>query len=558
MTNGQRTWPARLPVWAAVFLLAAAGRAAEPPAGAEKPPADSLRVEGGLISGQAGEKGDVRAYKGIPFAAPPVGELRWKPPQPVKPWDGVRACTAFDNWCPQPKPMLGRELGSLSEDCLYLNVWTPAKKPEDKLPVMVWIHGGGYTTGSGGTKYYDGAMLAREGVVVVTINYRLGPFGFLCHPLLSKESEKGLSGNYGMLDQIAALQWVRGNIAAFGGDPGCVTIFGESAGSASVCRLMVSPLAKGLFHRAIAESGGAHGRNRGLRETREGTEPGEKLGEAIAKALGCDQAPDVLAALRAKSADEILAASNPSQGLFGKGNKFGPVVDGWVLPDDPGLMWEQGKQHAAPFMAGTNANEGTVFLQQLPIKKPLGYKLVVRSMFKGVGDELLKLFPAETDEEVPKALDRLVTAASFVAPARMLVRAMPLVKQPAYLYQFTRLPELTRARKLGCCHALEIAYVFGNLPRELGYNEKDEALSKVMRGYWTRFARTGDPNGEGLPAWPAYAQEKDEHLELGDEIKVKSGLFKEACDILERNVHNRRGKADGAKDAAPEVPPPGF
>ena len=522
-----------------VFFALCVPFVVQPPCFAEDAPlTDPLRIEGGPISGQPVEKGDVRAYKGIPFAAPPLGDLRWKPPQPVKQWEGVRACTEFGNWCPQPKPLLGRELGTLSEDCLYLNVWTPAKTPAARLPVMLWIHGGGHTTGSGGMPYYNGEHLAREGVVVVTINYRLGPFGFLAHPALSKESEKGVSGNCGMLDQIAALQWVRKNIAAFGGNPECVTIFGESAGAASVCRLMVCPLARGLFHRAIGESGGPYGFNRDLREQRGRLTSAEKMGEEIAKALGCDAAPDVLAALRAKSSDQVLNAANPAQGLFGKGNKFGPVVDGWVLPDDPGRLWDQGKQADVPFMTGTNADEGTIFLQQLPVQHVLGYRLAARTLFQDQADEVLKLFPVEKDEDIPGALNKLVTVASFVSPARMLVRAMAQRQTPVYLYHFMRVPDTKRAAKLGACHAIEIPYVFGTLPKGLG--EKDEKLSESVCRYWANLAKTGNPNGAGLPAWPVYAADKDECLELGDEIKVKSGLYKEACDALEKSYRNRR------------------
>jgi len=276
---------------------------------------DPVRIDSGLVSGLAAcDKGDVRVYKGIPFAAPPVGDFRWREPQPVKPWDRVRECKEYGPWCPQPRSMVGFESGNeFSEDCLYLNIWTPAKSAKEKLPVMVWIHGGGCTTGSGATKTYDGTKLAQNRVVVVTINYRLGPFGYFAHPLLSKESPHGVSGNYGHLDQIAALRWVKLNIAAFGGDPGCVTIFGESAGSMSVCRLMVSPLAKGLFHRAIAQSGGAHGRNRHLKEKKGLLNSMESEGERLAAKLGCDKAPDVLQALRTKTSQELLEASEPSR-----------------------------------------------------------------------------------------------------------------------------------------------------------------------------------------------------------------------------------------------------
>jgi len=497
--------------------------------------ADPVRIDSGQVSGAAaGDDGAVRVYKGIPFAAPPVGELRWKPPQPVKAWEGVRACTEFGPWCPQPKAIMGRETGKQSEDCLYLNVWTPARKSDEKLPVMVWIHGGGCTTGSGASAFYDGEALARQGVVLVTINYRLGPFGFFAHPALSKESERGVSGNYGMLDQIEALRWVKRNIAAFGGNPECVTIFGESAGSASVSRLMVSPPAAGLFHRVIAESGGVHGRNRHLKEQAGNLEPMEKVGEEIAAKLGCDKEASPLAALRAKSAEDVLAASDPSQGLFGKGTKFGWIVDGWLLPDDPDKLFAAGKQCKVPLMLGTNADEGTVFLKQLPIKRVMGYEMTVRNLFRDNAPEMLRLFPAAGDDDVPGALNRLTTATSFVWPARSMARAMEKAGGKAYLYHFTRVSPVVRERGVGAAHASEIPYVFNHAATLPGAEEKDRDLAKVMSACWTRFAKTSDPNGPGLPKWPAYAAASDEYIEFGNAVEVKAGLYREACDLLDK------------------------
>jgi para-nitrobenzyl esterase len=510
---------------AAMALLAPAAAGA---------PADPIRIDSGQISGAAcGADGAVRVYKGIPFAAPPVGDLRWKPPQPVKPWDGVRACTEFGPWCPQPKAVMGRETGKQSEDCLYLNVWTPARKSDERLPVMVWIHGGGCTTGSGASQFYDGEALARQGVVLVTINYRLGPFGFFAHSALSKESERGVSGNYGMLDQIEALRWVQRNIAAFGGDPGCVTIFGESAGSASVCRLMVSPPAAGLFHRAIAESGGVHGRNRHLKEQAGNLEPMEKVGQEIAAKLGCDTQADVLAALRAKSAEDVLAAADPAQGLFGKGTKFGWIVDGWLLPDDPDKLFDAGKQSKAPLMLGTNADEGTVFLRQLPVKRVAGYELLVHSLLRDSAADVLRLFPAAADEDVPGALNRLTTVMAFVWPARAMARAVEKAGGKAYLYHFTRVPPTLRGRSLGAMHAVEIPYVFNHSAMP-GIEETDRDLARAMSACWVRFAAAGDPNGPGLPKWPPYSAASDEYVEFGDAVEVKSGLYREACDVLDK------------------------
>ena len=511
-------------------LLAAAACAAE-----------LVKTANGLINGE--ERDGIRSYKGLPFAAPPVGDLRWKPPQPVKPWEGVRDGTKFGAVCPQPKSILGQKQEQASEDCLFLNVWTAATNAGARLPVMVWIHGGGCTTGAGSQPSYDGTALARAGVVLVTINYRLGPFGYFAHPLLSKESPQGVSGNYGHLDQIAALQWVQKNIAAFGGDPHCVTIFGESAGAMSVCRLMVSPQAAGLFQRAIAERGGAYGRNKHLRETRLLQPSMEAEGERLAKALGCDQAEHPLAALRAKSADELLAASNPAQGLYGKGTKFGPIVDGWTIPDDPGALFDQGKQHDVPFMTGANADEGTLFLRQMPVQSAAGYKLTLRTLAGRHADEALRLLPCAGDDDVKAAFTRFSTVTAFVAPARALVRAMEQKKTPAFLYHFTRVSPGAKRLGLGATHGAEISYVFDTFRAAGTITDKDRELSKVMQACWVQFAKTGNPNGAGLPKWPAYKAATDEHLEFGDEIRVGHGLYKETCDLLEQLKNERAKKA---------------
>jgi para-nitrobenzyl esterase len=500
---------------------------------------DPLKIETGLISGFTwGEQEKVLIYKGIPYAKPPVGELRWKPPQPVEPWEGVRQTREPGARCPQPpSQVFPQQAEPQSEDCLFLNVWTAAKDTEEKRPVMFWIHGGGSTTGSGGTLVYSGAQLANLGVVVVTINYRLGPLGFMAHPLLSKESEKGVSGNYGFLDQIEALKWVKRNIKAFGGDPDRVTIFGESAGAFFVTRLMVSPLAKGLFHQVISESGGPFGRNRRLREDIPNFESAEKVGVKIADQLGVSQANDMLRALRAKTPEEIIRVSKPIPGLFGEGTKFGPIVDGWALPENPELAWVQGKIANVPLLVGANADEGTTLLSGLPVQDVKGYENMVKLTERP--QEILKLFPAKTDEEVKPALNKLIAVSAFIAPARTMARLASKESSKVFLYHFTRVPPLPGLQKLGAYHGAEIAYAFGNLG-PLSKEPIDSSLSDKMKRYWTNFAKTGDPNGTGLPVWPAYQKDKDQYLELGSEIKVGSGLYKEACDIFEdmlyRNV----------------------
>jgi para-nitrobenzyl esterase len=525
--------PTRISVLTLLALLAAAATAAEE----ERATPPTVRTEAGLVRGTLEE--GVRVYRGIPYAAPPVGDLRWRPPRPPVPWEGVRDCTEFGPACPQPE-MRGRYRsagGEQSEDCLTLNVWTPAEAATGPLPVLVWIHGGGMTIGSGSMRHYDGRRLASRGAVLVTFNYRLGPFGFFAHPLLSAESEEGVSGNYGLLDQIAALRWVRRNIAAFGGDPACVTIFGESAGAVSVSLHMVTPASKGLFHRAIAQSGGVSGINRRLRARWRKKLSAEEWGVGLEKSLGCDGAEDPLAAMRAVSWPEVLAAADPAPvAVGGRGNKYGPVVDGKVLPDDPVLLWAAGRQHDVPFLAGSNADDGNVFADRLPIRTAEGYRFVVRAAFGENADEVLRLLPVAPDEDPGLALRRLLTVSSFVSQARFLVRCMEKVESPGRLYHFTRVAPAAKRVGAGAAHGFEIPYVFGleTLPRRLDREEGDRRLSDMMQRYWLAFAATGDPNAEGLPPWPEHTAESDIHLELGDRVVTGTGLHRPACDLFHR------------------------
>jgi para-nitrobenzyl esterase len=510
------------------LLALAAPAAAEPTA----------RLESGVVHGKlAGPEGEVAVFLGVPFARPPVGPRRWLPPEPVEAWTGQRDCTQPGASCPQPKSPIQPLEGPVSEDCLYLNVWCPAQRGQSLRPVMVWIHGGGFTNGSGAKPLYDGVRMAREGVVLVTINYRLGPFGFLAHPALSRESAQGVSGNYGLLDQIAALRWVKQNIAALGGDPNCVTIFGESAGAVSVGCLLVSPLAKGLFHRAILESGTADSIRASLRSDSAGEASMEQTGRGVAKQLGiAGDGAEAAAALREKSADELLAAANPRVGLFGKGTKFWPCVDGHVLPDRPRTLMQTGKAHDVPVMIGTNADEGTLFSKyQLPIKRPLGYQFVLQLAFGADAPLVSRMFPAPGADDVPQQVDRVLTLSCFTASARRTARWLAETrKSPVYLYYFSRVSPALAAKGMGATHGAEIFYIFGTAPSRMEFTPQDAALSQTMRSAWIRFARSGDPNGNGLPAWPTYQAAKDEHLEFGDEIRTGSGLWRDACDLFDR------------------------
>ncbi|MBU0686867.1 MAG: carboxylesterase family protein [Candidatus Margulisbacteria bacterium] len=496
--------------------------------GCQKPPDTVVNIKSGPISGKV-EDG-VRVYLGIPFAAPPVGARRWKPPYPPRPWKNVKACTKFGPACPQPKL---HDVGRENEDCLYLNVWTPAKNADAKLPVMFFIHGGGFLAGAASQKLYDAENLAKKGVVVVTINYRLGPYGFMAHPLLAKESPHGVSGNYGFLDQVAALKWVQKNIAVFGGNPDNVTIFGESAGSVSVATHMISPLSKGLFQQAICESGSAFGQQYALPKATGSMSEALATGKQVEKLLDCADAPNVLKAMRKVSAVELLKKIDPGFGLFDERPQFSLINDGWVIPENPAAFLAKGKQHDVPIIIGSNADEGNVFIPETSVGK---YKSWIKNYFGKYADQIYTLFPAAKDAEVRPAFNKLLAVCLFAEPGRYLARAMGKKKSKAYLYQFTRVPNTKSAKQDGAYHGIELGYVFGNLEKSEGYDEKDFALSDMIMDYWVTFAKTGNPNGEGRTNWPAYYSASDQYLELGDTVIVKKHLLKQASDLLDRIV----------------------
>ena len=480
---------------------------------------DPVRVENGLLSGSSGSSPEVRVYKGVPFAAPPVGDLRWKGPKPASSWQGTRPATQFSAACyqtPYPRASIYyHEPEPMSEDCLYLNVWTAAKSSKEHRPVMVWIHGGGLTRGSGSVPFYDGEALAKKGVVLVTVNYRLGVFGFFAHPELTKESDRNASGNYALLDQIAALEWVRKNIAAFGGDPKRVTIFGESAGSWSVNYLMATPLARGLFQRVIGESGGAFGVMKKLAEV-------EESGKKFAASSGADS----VAALRAKPADELLKASSASS--------FPPNVDGWMLPEDVYTIFAKGKQIDVPLMAGSNADEGKSLSPWPATGTAASFVEQARSRFGDKADEFLKLYPAGSTEEVAASHYASFRDFSFGWQMRTWVRLQAKTgKSKAFLYYFDRVPPGPDSGRYGAFHAAEIAYVFGNLLPPRPWEDADRKLSDEMSTYWVNFATTGDPNGKGLTKWPVYQESSDIAMEFGDQTAPLPALHKAALDFMD-------------------------
>jgi len=481
-----------------------------------------VKTDTGLVSGTPGKNPDVTVYKGLPFAAPPVGNLRWHAPTPVAKWDGVRKADDFGPMCMQA-PGRGANPPKMSEDCLYLNVWTAAKSSSEKRPVIVWIHPGGYTSGSGASPGTDGEALAKKGAVVVTINYRLGVLGFFAQPELTKESDRGASGNYALMDQTAALDWVQKNIAGFGGDPKRVTVDGDSAGAASIGNLMGSPRTKGLFQRAIAESGAWIGLSVGHTMTlSEAEQAGLKTGEAMG-------AP-TLADLRAKPAADVLKG--------GRGG--GPIIDGYFLPEDVGKVFAAGKQNDVPVLLGSNKDEGTFFLQPTTAEK---YKDQIHKRYGDQAEAFLKIYPGNTDEEASAS-----QLAAFRDELGWVMRNWAALqtktgKSKAYLYYFTHEPpEMSSTsprggRGSGATHGSEAAYVFENLLPPRPWTDADRQLSDTISSYWVNFAATGDPNGKGLPKWTAW--KPDQRMVLGDKVDMGAGLPQPQVDFYQYKYDHR-------------------
>ncbi len=463
--------------------------------------APQVKTAYGIVEGK--DDGAVHTFLGIPYAAPPVGDLRWKPPVPAAKWTGVRKATEFGLHCMQGKvygDMNFRDPGG-SEDCLSLNVWVPARPSGAKLPVMVWIYGGGFVAGTTSEARQDGTHLAQRGVIVVSMNYRLGIFGFFVHPELAKESGHNAAGNYGFMDQLAALHWVQENIAAFGGDPDNVTIFGESAGSFSVSAQMASPLAKGLFQKAIGESGGAFysgGLSFEPRTVRE-----EKDVKAVAAKLGVS----TLAELRAIPAQKMLDAFSPPQS---RGFDFGPDVDGYFLPEPVPAIFAAGRQNDVPLLAGWNHDEGSFEIAFSP-QKPTAESMKANAQ-KDFGDkapEFLKLYPSDTPEQTLRSAqdfagDRFIAFSTW----EWMESQSKTGKQPIYRFRFDLGPPSDpKGPQLGAYHSSEIEYVFGQLDSKAGvsWRPEERQLSETMQKCWSNFARSGDPNGPGLPNWPVYS-----------------------------------------------------
>jgi len=498
----------------ASYVLCAA-QTLTPAVYAQTPAAPMVSISSGQLRGSSAE-GNVAVFKNIPFAQPPVGNLRWREPLPAKDWKGVRDASAFGPMCNQND---NKQLPH-SEDCLQLNVWTPKLPPGSSLPVMVWVHGGGNTAGSGVEALFNGEVLARHGVVVVNINYRLGVLGFFAHPDLTKESPHHAAGNYGLADQILALRWVKENISKFGGNPANVTLFGESAGAGDVNALIASPLTKGLFARVIAQSGPI------------GTQPSlaesEKRGVDLAIKLGFT-GPDALAKLRGLSDTELMEKG--AQGALGIN------VDGWVLPEQASKIYAEGRQQKVALLIGNNSQE------MQPRGTPGDVRQMIAQRYGPLTDRALAAYGVsgaadpQPDPENGTVLLQFTTDNSFRCGSIQELIWHTAAGNTGYEYQFSRTVHGQEA--LGAPHASEIPFIFGTLPvwqRMRSYNDSDRQYAPQMQEYWTNFAKTGDPNGGKLVKWPKFDATSRAYMDFTDAGPVvKEGLRRQACDVFMEN-----------------------
>jgi para-nitrobenzyl esterase len=472
--------------------------------------ATPVSTQGGSVSGTASSDGKINIYRGIPFAAPPVGDLRWRAPQPAKRWKGVLKADHYGASCmqklarerlPWTKEFMVQDQDS--EDCLYLNIWTPANSAHEKLPVFVWIHGGGFTEGSGSVPVYEGTELARTGLVVVTINYRLGVFGLLAHPELTAESPNHSSGNYGLEDQTAALQWIRKNIQSFGGDPNRVTIAGQSAGAFSVHAQIASPLAKGLFQRGIAESGtGA------ISMPIPTLAEAEKSGLAFAESKGTHS----LKELRGLPAATLMP---PDSQQFGEGPQFSMVVDGWFFPDDPAKILADAKQNDVPLITGWVANDYR--LMSGATLSAEEFRKQATERYGPMAEDFLKLYPAGSDADAVQSQMESARDRSRVSMYVWVLRRARTSKTPVYTYFFTQvLPDPVHP-EFGAFHTGEVPYLFRNLAIfDRPFKPVDHRVSDVISAYWKDFAETGNPNGAALPEWAPASAGNATTMEIGE------------------------------------------
>lgn len=507
--------------------------------------ADIVGTDSGRLQGVT--QGGVESFKGVPFAAPPVGELRWRAPQPVKPWSGVRKADAYSADCMQvPFPSDAAPLGTKpAEDCLYLNVWRPAgTKPDANLPVMFWIYGGGFVNGGSSPAVYDGSKFAEKGIVFVSANYRLGRFGFFAFPELTKEDADGMVGNYGFMDQIAALKWVQRNISAFGGNPSNVTVFGESAGGFSVSMLLTSPLSKGLFSRAIIESGGGRTNLGGPRyldtALPNGPPSAESVGEEFARSMGISgTGKEALDALRQLPAEKVLG--NLNMATMNQPGYCGPMIDGHVVLTDPQSAYLAGANWHVPIMIGTNSMD--IGFGFAPSKEALFAPF-------GVNREKAMAAYDPTGKGDLRVVEYMVSMDRFmVEPARFVASVFASEGLPSYEYRFSYVAQSMRSKWPGAPHATEIPFVFDTVQAKYGKDlaPEDEKMAQAMLDYWVAFAKTGDPSTGNSPAWPRYSPETDMLMNFAPDGRpmAEADPFKARLDVTAAYVSS----------SAPPAPP---
>ncbi|HTU49538.1 MAG TPA: carboxylesterase family protein [Acidobacteriaceae bacterium] len=531
------TRPGTAIVAVAFIFLSAGSLRLQAQAAAPQAKIDSGTLQGAWVTSAS----HVAAFLGIPYAAQPVGNLRWRAPQPPPPWTGIREAIQYGPACPQtPSPWLPEMLGIqkmvTNEACLYLNVWTPNLRGAAKLPVMVWVHGGGNVEGSAEWPPL-GATLAHEGVVVVSLNYRLGVFGFFAYPALAAESPHHVSGNYGHLDQVEALRWVKRNISRFGGDPNNVTVFGASSGALDICNLMASPIAAGLFQRAIMQSGVC------VDSVYPVTRQAESNGELLAKDLGIETGPGSLAALRALPAEKLLLEA-------AKDNRIDlePVVDGWFFPQQPATTFANGKQARIPVIVGSNNDEVSIFASPLVggksnrPKTVEAYRQWLHREFGSMADRVFAQYPATSDKDVPAVFRTMDTDFDFGFGARLLAIEMAQIHQPAYLYHFTYAGAGAFAA-LGAFHSEESMFLSKKYWTTWVRQPYDKTLSNAIIGYWVQFAKKGDPNTSALPAWPVYQTTTDLCQELGRRIGAERVPRAERFAVFQQFLDSRLAKS---------------
>lgn len=502
----------------------------------------SAELSGGEVEGIS--KGTVTAFLGIRYAVPPTGDLRWRPPQDREGWTGLLRADHFSPSCIQRDqtggfgPWTGEYVipGPVSEDCLFLNVWTPADSDEARLPVFVWIHGGGFDSGSGSVPLYDGTRLASQGIVVVTVNYRVNVFGFLAHPELTKESAHHSSGNYGLLDQVAALRWVRDNIGGLGGDPDRVTIAGQSAGAASVQYLMSSPLAKGLFSRAIIESGPG----RALSTTTT-LQRGEQSGVAFLKSRGVDS----IQKLRAlPAADFGIRPAAPPSAVFPP-IRFGPVTDGWFLPEPTSEAMADGDQADVPVLAGVAAEEASFMPNygHLTVKR---FEEQARQRYGSFADEFLQLYPVKDDSEADSVQKRATRDRYRVALYLWARDRAKTTHSRTFIYLWNHVEPGPNSDRYGSFHSSELPYVFDNLDvGDRPFTKADRRIARTMSSYWVQFVKTGDPNASGLATWPAADPAKAAVMDLGDAFGSHALVEDAHMDFFQRYLASPEGREKG-------------